>query len=294
MKIGIDIGGNHIGIAIVNEGKILKKIEDDMKIGEKSNRENFLIQELKRLIDMILKEANLELKDIELIGIGVPGTTDGLKIINAPNIKINNFNICEELKKYYNTNIQIRNDAKCAALAEKNYGALKEYKDALFLCIGTGIGGAVFLNNVLLKPSKCDGFEIGHMVIEKNGMKCNCGREGCYEKYASMETLKNQLKEQLGKTNISIEEIQNILDNESENTIIDTFIENLSIGIENLINLFEPEAIAFGGSFSMYKGIFIKKIKEKIEQRNLDMNKNIPIFLSAQLKNNAGIIGATI
>ena len=292
MKIGIDIGGNHISVAIIEEDKIINILEEDMQIGKIEDRENFLIGKLKSMIDEILIKNNRKNEEIELIGIAVPGITNNELIIKATNIRIYNFEICKELKKYYDTNIQIMNDAKCAAIAEKKIGALKKYKDAVFLTIGTGIGGAVFINGKLLRPSKNDAFEIGHMVIEKNGILCNCGRKGCFEKYASMQILKDSIKEAENKT-MSVDEIYLILKQNKLQNIIDNYLENLSIGLENLINIFEPEAIAFGGSFSMYEGILVKKIEKKMKERNLILNENMPIFISAELQNNAGIIGAT-
>jgi len=292
MKIGIDIGGNHISVAIVEKGKIINILEEDIQIGKIDDREKFLIKKLKSMIDEILNKSKRKATEIELIGIAIPGITNSKLIIKAINIKIYNFNICKELKKYYNTNIQIMNDAKCAAIAEKKVGALKKYKDAVFLAIGTGIGGAVFINGKLIRPCMNDAFEFGHMVIEKEGNLCNCGRRGCFEKYASMQTLKQSIQEAENKM-ISVEDIELILKQGKLQSIIDKYLEDLSIGIENLINLFEPEAIAFGGSFSMYEGILVKKIEEKVKERNLILNKKIPYFVAAKLKNNAGIIGAT-
>ena len=85
---------------------------------------------------------------------------DGV-ILNASNLKIVNFDICGILKNKFNyKNIYLNNDAKCAALCEKEYGNLKDYDDCIFLCLGTGIGGAVFMNGKLLKPKNSSGFEL--------------------------------------------------------------------------------------------------------------------------------------
>ena len=88
-------------------------------------------------------------------------------------------NVMEKIK----IPIKIKNDSKAAAEAEYTYGALQGYNDSVFLCLGTGIGSAVFLNGKLLKANKHIGFELGHMVIDKNGIECNCGKRGCFETY---------------------------------------------------------------------------------------------------------------
>ena len=89
-----------------------------------------------------------------------------------------------------NIPIKIKNDAKCAALAENKYGSLKDYKRSIFIGLGTGIGGAVIVDDKLLDTGDLPGCEIGHMIIQKDGLECKCGKKGCFEKYASMKAFK--------------------------------------------------------------------------------------------------------
>ena len=85
---------------------------------------------------------------------------DGI-IIKAENLGLSNFDIVGKLKKYFNfQEIYLKNDAKCAALCEKKFGNLKGYEDCIFICLGTGIGAAVFMDGKLLKAKKYDGFEL--------------------------------------------------------------------------------------------------------------------------------------
>jgi len=301
MKIGIDIGGSHIGIGLINDaGKIIKKIEKDMSIG--SNNENFnniLLNNLIELITELMDKSKVEISKIKLIGIAVPGTVSDTHIIKAENLHIKDLNIVSEINKYFNVPVNLRNDAKCAALAEKEYGSLKKSEDAVFLTIGTGIGGAVFLNGNLLRPKMYEGFEIGHMVIEKDGIKCNCGKCGCFEKYASMKALKDTIQKEYDKVDLTGQEIKVLIDENIETEkmqkIINEYIKNLSFGIANLINIFEPDTISIGGSFVYYKDILLSKLEEKLKEKNATFNgrKDIKIVL-AKLKNDAGIIGATL
>lgn len=193
----------------------------------------------------------------------------------------------------------MQNDAKCAAIAEKQWGSLKEYDDALFLILGTGVGGAVFLQGELLVPKRYSGFEVGHMVIEKNGTKCNCGRKGCFEVYGSMKRLKQKMKQEFNLNSIEGKEIKEFIlknkENEKIETIINNYIENLTIGISNLINIFEPEVISIGGSFAYYKEILLEKLENKLLEKTELYNKDkIPKIVMAELKNDAGIIGAAM
>ena len=177
MKIGIDIGGSHIAIALVNaEGKIIEKNETDIEDIE--NVEIFIEKYIMKNIHNMVPQ-----NEIELIGIASPGTPKDGKIFSMYNLGISELDIAKMIQKYYNIPISIRNDGKCSALAEKEFGSLKNYDDCIFLCLGTGIGAGIFLNGKLLETKRAPGFEIGHMVINKNGIRCNCGKIGCFATY---------------------------------------------------------------------------------------------------------------
>ena len=301
MKIGIDIGGSHLGIGLINSnGKIIAKEEKDMHNNAKNkNYGEQLVEAIIELITKILEKNKIKIQEISLIGIAVPGTVSNTHIIKADNLHIQNFNIVSEINKYFNIPIYLRNDAKCAAIAEKEYGGLKKYDDALFLTIGTGIGGAVFLGGKLLRPKKYEGFEIGHIVIEKNGIQCNCGRQGCFEKYASMKALKDTVQKEFNRENLTGRELKEILIDENNkpktDVIINEYIENLSLGLANLINIFEPETISIGGSFVHYKDLMLDKLIKKLNEKNMLFNNNgAPKIVMAKLKNDAGIIGSVI
>jgi len=299
MKIGIDIGGSHISVGLINEtGKIICKSETD--INNKLNEEDFskiLINTIIENIEKVLENSKTDITKIKLIGIAVPGMVSKTSIIKAENLHIKNLNIVEEINKYFNIPIKLRNDAKCAAIAEKEYGSLKKAKDAIFLTLGTGIGGAIFLNGELLVPKKYEGFELGHITIERNGLECNCGRKGCFEKYASMKALKEKIAKILGKKDITGEELKNILENLNDieiNKIVDEYIDNLCIGIASLINIFEPEVISLGGSFAYYEKTLLNKFVLRLEKEELFNKNNLPKIKLAKLKNDAGIIGAVL
>ncbi len=183
MKIGIDLGGSHIAIGVVDKnGIIVERTEKRLKNIDK--------KDIKKTIEKCIIEDVKEFQkkyNIESVGIAIPGTVNEKSIIKSVNLGIENYNIVDILEKEINLPIKIRNDAKCAALAENKYGCLKKYKRSIFLTLGTGIGGAVIINNKLLDTGELPGCEFGHMIIKKGGIKCNCGKNGCLEKYASMK-----------------------------------------------------------------------------------------------------------
>ena len=299
-KIGIDLGGSHIAIGVIDKnGKILEKTEKRLK--------GIITTEVKKVIEETIFEiVEKYRKDYEIkeIGIAIPGTVNKTEVIKSVNLGLKNYKIVEILNKKINLPIKIKNDAKSAAIAESKFGALKGYNRVLFLTLGTGIGGAVIINNKLLDTGDLPGCEIGHMVIEKDGLECNCGRKGCFEKYASMKAFKNNLRKTLGyDENFSGKELLALIKNTKKedknynviNKIKQEYIEYLSIGLANLINIFEPEVIGIGGSFVYFEDVLLDDLKNEIISKDMLFNKRKEINIqTAVLGNEAGIIGAVL
>ena len=275
MKIGIDIGGSHIASGIVtDEGKLLDKVTRDISstnIKSEKQAQKIILDAIDEEIEELLKKNKFHKEDISMLGLAVPGSPSKTAIINTVNLHIKKFEIAKILKEKYGAEVKLKNDGKCAGLAEKKYGALKQYDNCIFLCIGTGVGSAVFLNGKLLQPKLHPGFEFGHIIINKNGNKCNCGNRGCLETYVSMKRFKKSAIKKLGlEKDIQSNELQQYLRKEINSdkvkAFIDEYIDNLSIGISNIINIFEPEAICFGGSFSFYEDIFLPRLKQNVKK----------------------------
>lgn len=300
MKIGVDLGGSHIAIgAVDNNGKVIEKFEKRITKTEKKN--------IKKTIEEYIVEKTKMLQEkykITSIGIAVPGTIENGVILKSVNLELKNYPLLDKLKENINIPIKIKNDTKCAAIAENIYGALREYNSGIFLTLGTGIGGAIIINNKLLEVGELPGCEFGHMIIQKNGLQCNCGKKGCFEKYASMKAFKDNLRNVLNlDEKTSGKDLLDIIRRNPQgsenfnkiNKVIEEYIDNLSIGISNLINIFEPEAVVIGGSFVFYEEIFMNKLKEKILNNSLLFNQRKEIIIqTAILGNDAGLIGSTL
>lgn len=291
MKIGIDIGGSHIGIGVINDNmEIVLKEEHNWTKEEKENFfESVKIFSIK-IIKEIIEEKGF---DIEKIGIGFPASN----IINGIVTKYGRtINLPDTLSKEFNIPTYLKNDVKCSAICEKTIGNLKEYDNCIFMTLGTGIGGAYFYKNKLVTPNKYQGFEIGHMVIQVNGKECKCGRKGCFEQYASMRVFRNKIEELFNIEKLTSYKMFKILETgekkEEVNNIIEEYTDYLSIGLSNLISIFEPDSICIGGSFAYYAPIFMDKLKEKIQKILKD--RIIPDILIAKYENDAGIIGASM
>ena len=306
MKVGIDLGGSHVAVGLVDENhEIIEKRTYYMNDKGVVTLENYILSSIVHGINEILNSTSYKLNQIESIGIATPGNPKDGCIKNVVNLGIKEFDIANKLKvalggSKSNIEIKLQNDGKCAALAEKFNGSLREYDDCVFLCIGTGIGGAAFFNGQFLKPKRNSGFEFGHMIIKNDGEQCNCGNKGCFEAYCSKREFKSQMQEILGiEKYVGAVELtqainENMLDTRVSN-LLEEYVDNLAIGISNIINILEPEAISIGGSMSHYESLILDRLREKIYNGEYLFNKeNPPKILVAQSGNDAGIIGATL
>lgn len=248
----------------------------------------------------ILDSQKIAIEKIDLIGIASPGLIAYNSIVKSSNLSLEKFCLAEELENRLKIKVRIRNDAKCCAIAEKKYGNLKKYNDCIFLCIGTGIGGAAFINGKILEPNGFSGFEFGHMIIEKDGRPCPCGKKGCFEQYASISAIKKRVTKILGeRPDVSGQYLREqllIKDNPLVKLEVESWLNYLKIGIGNLIDIFEPEAICLGGSFSHYEGnpILDRLIQKLYESDTTFTISKKPEIVLAKYQNDSGIIGATI
>ena len=284
-----DIGGSHIAIAKVEENKIIDKKEYNYD-------EKFKEEIRKNIVEYIKKEVSeiIEKEKIEKVGISIAGRLRENVLYISPNLKqLEGINFVEILEPYFKIPVTVNKDSFCAGKAEKVYGCLKNYNTAVFLIIGTGIGAISYRNNKLQR----DGY--GHMIIEKDGRQCKCGKKGCFETYGSITALKRSLQEYLKKENMTGKEVHDYLEThqneEPIKKIIDNYIQNFCTGLSSIIDIVLPEAVGFGGSFSYYQDLFLEKIEEKFKtQKLLADDKSVPVFTFGTLKNDAGIIGATL
>ena len=293
IKVGIDLGGSHVAVGVVEEdGNILEQFEKDFTVKEK---ENLLQVAIDFIVDTIEK-LKMKYEFLEF-GLGMAGSISNGVILRSVNLGVENYDIKSELENKTGLSVHIKNDAKCAAIAEYKYGHIKQYNNIIFLTLGTGIGGAFIYHGTLMQSDVAEGYELGHMIIKENGLKCRCGKEGCFETYGGILAFKTKVMNRLNLSpDISGPELRKRMECSMEQIadIIHDYINDLAIGISNLINIFEPDCIVIGGGFARYDYMLLDKLKERLINSNLLFNRRNDIVIrTAEFGNDAGIIGAS-
>lgn len=298
--IGIDIGGTNLAGGLLDKFRIVAR--EDIPVETTDTAEN-LYQKTVGLIDRLMEKGGISKEQVDSIGIGIPGIvdqeTDTIRFCN--NIPLDGFPLNRRLREHYRKPVKMENDADCAALGEALAGADKGTDCMLMLTLGTGIGGALITDGRIASGHRGLGGELGHMGIAMNGRRCSCGRKGCIEMYASATGL--LLTAAAEKRRASRHEDTTYLNSPSrifeeaarKNTtaqrVVGRYIEHLTYGILNYINLYAPSIIILGGGISnqgkSLADAVLREVKKKIYSRRL-----LPAIVCAELKNDAGIIGA--
>lgn len=307
--IGIDVGGTGIKAGVVSQdGKILKSCAIPT---QKDADYKILMKDMAELVFKTLREAGVTMEQIESVGIGFPSAVDeknGMVVYTA-NINLNNAPVVDELKKHIDKPIYIGNDANCAALGE--YFALNDDSVENFVAVtlGTGVGGGIIINKKLYTGSNGSAGEIGHIRLVTDGEKCSCGRDGCWECYASATALIRDSKraaeanpDSLLAKNIAANGGRSngklVFDTAAEGDptarkVIDEYIKYIAEGIIDMINIFQPSVIAIGGGISRQGDNLLNPIKEYINGKTYGMSYIEPCKVTmAKLGNDAGIVGA--
>ncbi len=282
--LAFDIGGTFIKYALCNDNF---ELTEKNKIPTNAKQGGQVI--IQRIIDIIESYEN-----IDRVAISTAGQVDsehGVVVYSTDNIPYYTGMMVKSLIEN-KTGIPtfVENDVNAAALGEAHFGAAKGESDFICLTLGTGVGGAIFLNNKLYKGSASAAGEIGHMVIHAGGRQCTCGGEGCFECYASANALikaVNKISDEpldafqiFQKENMKRPEIR------SE---IDKWIDEIIIGLMNLIYIFNPPLIVIGGGI-MNEDYIIELIDRKIYSRLMKSFKNVRIERS-QKGNDSALLG---
>ncbi|MDR2546478.1 MAG: ROK family protein [Lachnospiraceae bacterium] len=310
MYIGVDVGGTNLVVGIVNgEGDIIAKAKcptDTIKPPKA------VIGDILRLAAEACEKAGVNKAEIKSFGFGTPGTIDFEKgaVINSPNIPLmNNFPLRDTIQAEWAIPVYLVNDANAAAFGEAFAGSAKGCESMVMVTLGTGIGSGIVLNGKLMMGFNHIGAEIGHTVVVLDGWECNCGRKGCWEKYASASGLIALTREKMeANPDSKLWEIAPTLEAVDGKTafaaaaqgcsagkaVVELYLDYLACGVGNLVNIFQPQVLCIGGGISNEGDALLLPLIARVEKGSFRHPKNNTEIRIASLGNDAGIIGAAL
>ena len=299
MYIGIDVGGTNLKAGLVDEAGNIVKVERVPLDFQGPERFAEILAELsKRVIQ----------EKVRWVGVGLPGAVDGGDVLFTTNIPMENVPLERLFRKHLDLPLLLGNDADCAAVGEFFGGAGKGTRDFAVVTLGTGVGAGIIVDGKLRGGLASS--EAGHMVIIQDGEPCNCGRRGCWERYASATGLIQQTRRAMeahpesllheiaaengveGRTAFQAAEAGD----EAALEVCRNYVNYLAVGLTSLINILRPEAVAIGGGVAAApERLLLEPLREAVAKESFSRHGGrITKVLRAERGNDAGIIGAAM
>lgn len=308
IRIGIDLGGTNIVAGAVDDTcTILATAKRKTNLPRSAQD---IIEDMAQLVREAVAKANMTMNEVRYIGVGCPGTCnqDTGIVEYSNNLRFEKVPLKTELERLTGKRVYIENDANAAALGEAMAGAGKGAQSCVCITLGTGVGSGVVLDGKIYGGFNFAAAEIGHTVIVVNGEACTCGRDGCWEAYASATALVRQTQRAMdaypdsrmhevtreqGRVNGRTAFDAMRLGDEAARQVVDTYIRYVACGLTNVINIFQPEVLCIGGGICNEGDTLLNPLKEAIERDRYSKYSNRQTRLCvATLGNDAGIIGA--
>lgn len=307
MIIGIDLGGMSAKAALLAGEKLEGKSRVETSAANTAEQTALA---LAHLAMETAEKAGKSMEDVQAIGIGSPGVVDSANgnIVLWSNFHWKDVPLGALVEKYTGKKTFVTNDANAAALGEARFGAAKQFSDSILITLGTGIGGGIIIGGKLFEGYRSAGTEVGHMVIRQDGELCTCGRKGCFERYASAGALirltqaemANDRSSAMWKYAPTVEKADGRTvflalkeGDAAAKKVLDTYIAALGEGVANLVNVFRPQAVIFGGGISAEGETLLAPLRAYVYPRLYVSEKIVPLELRcASLGNDAGLYGA--
>lgn len=310
-RIGVDLGGTNIATGVVNEKN---EIIGRGKVKTRAPRPaEAIFDSIKEAVDMAVVNAGISYSEVTSIGVGTPGSVnqDTGAIEFSNNLQFRNVPAKKMLEELLKKPVYLENDANAAALGEAVAGCGNGVPSFIAITLGTGVGSGIVLDGKVYRGSNFCGGEMGHTVINVDGIPCNCGRKGCWEKYASATALVSQAVEAMQGNKGSLlwqtcDGDLNKVDGRSifeaydmgdavAKAVVEKYLYYVSVGLSNVINALQPNIVCIGGGISGQGEKILQPIRDmvKAERYSVYADKQTAI-VPAELGNDAGIIGAAL
>ncbi len=305
--IGAEVGVDFILVILTDfSGEVVWRRRETMPPYQ---RPEFVLD----LLDVVLQDAcqQAQAHGMRLLGLGlgVPGQVDGATgtLLFAPNLKWTDVRVKSRLQRKFNLPIVVANEAGLAALGESYFGAARGANFVLYVSAGVGLGGGIVLNRQVLPGAAGFAGEVGHMTMDPNGPRCNCGNFGCWETFVSQWAVFRRIREAVEGGRAS--SLSDACDNDWDRLTVPLVVEAaragdavaiaalaetghfLGIGLANLINALNPERVVFGGALSLGHEFLMPSIRAEVEQRALRASREKTEVVVATYGDEASVMG---
>lgn len=307
--IGIYIGVGNIEVVITN---ILAEvlIKKTINIENEKKDERIIFEKLLKLINEVIEHSEIDKEKILGIGVALHGMVNSKtgKSIYSPYYGWKDVDIKKILEEKLQYPVYVENDVRAMALGESMFGAAKDISNFITLNISNGIGAGIIINNKPYYGVDFSAGEIGHIVVEADGGKCNCGNYGCLETVASNNNIVKRVMKSIKQgansiltledkdiNNIDINDVCLAAEQGDELSIValKEAARYIGIAITNLINILNPTAIVVVGEIFQNTSYTVETLNQIVKRRSLSLPAEKIKIITSFLGNDAAAIGAT-
>lgn len=316
--VGVDFGGTKVLASVVDVKN--GKIKGEAKVRtDKFDSGDALMERIYEVIDNALSDAKVKGKDLKGIGVGIAGQVDAEKglLVGTANLarSVVDLPMKKLLEKRYGVSAAIRNDVQIAAVGEQSFGAGKGVDDFVCIFVGTGIGGAIVKNGVLLSGAAGNAGEIGHTTIDADGRICGCGGRGHLEAYASRTAITKTILGELRRGRKSVvtklvDDLDPVDDHvaiksgvirkavgKKDEVVIEVISDAgkyLGMGLSSVVNFVNPQRIILGGGAIESVDLLFEKAEYWTRHLSLQPAGNQVEIVRSQLGDYSGVVGAAV
>ena len=293
LTIGIDIGGTRIKAGVIDGNGNLSS-----QINEPSHVDKDYSELLGKLQEIVEYYRSIGDSDVTGVGLAVAGLMDSERrvIIEAPNCaSLVGNSLPDDLTGKVGLPTIMDNDANVMAVGEGISGAAQDSRHYIALTLGTGVGGAVISNGVLIRGIDGGGGELGHFPIDRRGPLCGCGARGCLEAYVGKAGIRRYIVRNHPQCkDVGLKEVNRaaIGGDEAASEVFAFIGRTLGVAVAGLVNIFNPELVVVGGGVAAAGELFLKPLRDEVNRRAFKAYLTSLEIRTAELGNWAGVIGA--
>jgi glucokinase len=301
--VGVDLGGTTVKAGLVSSAYELLAHD---AVPTDTSSQGALLDSIERLVAQVRGGTA-----VPAVGFGLPSQIDQRsgRVADSINVPIVDLPFVDEMTRRLGVPVKIDNDANVACLAEVRIGAARGARDVVMLTLGTGVGGGLVLNGELYHGATGYGGELGHMVIDEHGPRCqgHCPNHGCLEALASASGLVHAASQVVDENprgplahafaSGTRVDARYVIDNglAGDADCVDALARvgrHLGVGIANYINVFNPELVVVGGGIVAAGELILAPARAEAGARALRPPWAVVKIVPAELGNGAGVLGA--
>ena len=294
ISFGVDISPQKVTIIMTN---LASEIITQKKFSVNERQLGDILDTIHRIVEEMLEQHKFQKSDCIGIGLSLPGVVDDARLIlvNAPNLYVKDYDF-SHFESVLGIKVFLENEANVSAFAELTLGSAVNIDDAVYISITEGVGCGIIANHKVTKGPFNKAGEFGHMRISEQDIYCSCGRRGCWEIFASEHAI---YKHYFSLSGVVINDLATFFllydaGNPLAKLTLSRYLDNLLIGIENIMLGLDSEMIIVGGEIAKYLSALGTQVDDYLEKNHSNILSRDNKLVFSTMAPQSAVIGSSL